>query len=86
MYTRDTHYRGAPESEEVFRCVCGIGLESPTSRTLPRELAVPAAVKFFQTGELPRCGYWDLEATTTPGNHAPPQPRALPASGDDIPF
>jgi hypothetical protein len=61
MYARDLEYRGDPQSEEVFECVCGIDLEFPAGQTLPRELAMRAAVEFFQTGQLPRCVHWELE-------------------------
>jgi hypothetical protein len=50
VYTRDLGYSGDPEAEEVFQCVCGIDLEFPANQTLPRELAMRAAVEFFQTG------------------------------------
>jgi hypothetical protein len=61
VYTRDLEYKGDPQSEEVFECVRGIDLEFPASQTLPRELAMRAAVEFFQTGQLPRCVHWELE-------------------------
>jgi hypothetical protein len=61
VYTRDLSHSGSPESQEVFRCVCGIDLEFPTSQTLPRELAGRAAVEFLQTGGLPQCVPWKLE-------------------------
>jgi hypothetical protein len=61
IYARDLEYEGDPRSEEVFECVCGIDLEFPAEQTLPRELAMRAAVEFFQTGELPRCVHWELE-------------------------
>ena len=61
VYTRDLGYSGPAESEEVFRCVCGIDLEFPTAQTLPRELAGRAAIEFFQTGRLPQCVHWELE-------------------------
>lgn len=59
VYPRDVEYDGDPEAEEVFRCTCGIDLEFPASRTLPRELAIRASVEFFQTGQLPRCVRWE---------------------------
>jgi hypothetical protein len=59
MYTRDPGYRGSPKSEEVFRCVCGISLEFSTAQTLPRELAIQAAVEFFQTGRIPESFPWE---------------------------
>ena len=61
VYTRDWTYAGPPQSQEVFRCACGIDLEFPTDRTLPRKLAERAAVEFFQTGRLPGCVDWELE-------------------------
>jgi hypothetical protein len=61
VYTHDLDYTGPPDSEEVFRCACGIDLEFPTANTLPRTLALRAAVEFFQSGQLPRCVQWDLE-------------------------
>jgi hypothetical protein len=60
LYTRDSTYSGEPEPEEVFRCVCGIGLEFPLSQTLPRELAMRSAIEFFQHGQLPKCVHWEL--------------------------
>jgi hypothetical protein len=87
VYTRDPDYGGPPESEEVFRCVCGIGLEFPTSQTLPRQLAAQAALEFFQTGQLPRCVPWDLDRTTVSDNDRPERASELPTSEDkDVPF
>jgi len=61
IYTRDLQYTGDPEREEVFECVCGIGLEFQADQTLPRDLAVRAAVEFFVTGDLPRCVHWSVK-------------------------
>jgi hypothetical protein len=60
VYTRDPESGGEPEAEEVFQCACGISLEFPANQTLPRELALRAAVEFFQTGRLPKCVHWEL--------------------------
>jgi hypothetical protein len=60
VYTRDLEYAGDPEAEEVFACACGIDLEFPADRALPREPALRAVVEFFRTGELPRCVHWEL--------------------------
>jgi hypothetical protein len=61
IYTHDPKYAGDPEGEEEFRCVCGIGLEFAARETLPRDLAIRAALEFFTTGELPRCIPWSVE-------------------------
>jgi hypothetical protein len=59
IYIRDLDYAGPSESEEKFRCGCGIDLDFPTAQTLPRELAGRAAQEFFQTSKLPRCVHWE---------------------------
>jgi hypothetical protein len=61
LSARDRNYDGPPESEEMFQCVCGIGLEFPTKQTLPPELAGRAAVELFETGQLPGCVDWESE-------------------------
>jgi hypothetical protein len=61
LYTRDLPSAGATNTQEAFRCVCGIDLEFEAARTLPRELAQRAAIEFFQTGRLPECVPWDPE-------------------------
>ena len=60
IYTRDLHYNGNAEAEEVFKCVCGIDLELPGSQTVPRDLAMRAAVEFYLTGQLPQCVHWNV--------------------------
>lgn len=61
LYARDLESDGATNTQEVFRCSCGIDLEFEAARTLPRELAQRAAIEFFQTGRLPECVPWDPE-------------------------
>lgn len=61
IYTRDLNYSGPANTEEVFRCVCGIDLDFEAAQTLPRELAKQAVIEFFQTGRLPECVHWELD-------------------------
>jgi hypothetical protein len=58
---RDLNYDGDSDAEEFFPCACGIDMEFPAQQTLPRELAMQAAVEFFRAGELPRSGEWRWE-------------------------
>jgi hypothetical protein len=64
VYTRDLTYAGDPKAQELFRCQCGIQLDFPASDTLPRPLAMQAAMEFFQSGQLPRCVHWDIESAS----------------------
>jgi hypothetical protein len=61
MYPLDPEYSGAPESKEIFGCVCGVELDYLACRTLPRELAMRAAVEFFVSGQLPVRFHWESE-------------------------
>lgn len=58
LYTHDLGYGGDPKANEVFRCVCGIGLDFPARQTLPRERALMVAEEFFVMGELPCSVPW----------------------------
>jgi len=58
VYTRDHHYAGDPNAEEIFLCDCGIDLEFPASKTVPRDVAIRAALEFFDQGQQPRSVEW----------------------------
>ena len=58
LYTEDPDYAGDPAAEEFFLCACGIDLQFPAARTLPRDRAIRAAEEFFATGALPRGLVW----------------------------
>jgi hypothetical protein len=58
LYTWDPVYAGNRQAMEMFRCVCGIELDFPADRTLPRDLAMRTAEEFFAAGELPQSTHW----------------------------
>jgi hypothetical protein len=56
LYVRNQGELG--DDKEHFSCVCGIDLEYPRHRTLPRDRAMQVILDFFQTGVLPDWCEW----------------------------